>query len=110
VLDQIIKMASRVGDMVAQIATAATEQSATAEQVNANISNIAEMTSQSSLSAGETAKACIDLSRLACNLQTLVGNFKLSSSGKRHPTNRLYGKPTPILRPVFDNGDFGALQ
>jgi methyl-accepting chemotaxis protein len=77
-LDNIIAMATRVGDMVAQIATAAAEQSATAELVNSNISNIAEMTSQSSINATETAKACTDLSNLAFNMQAVAGNFKLS--------------------------------
>jgi methyl-accepting chemotaxis protein len=111
-LDQIIEMASRVGDMVAQIATAATEQSATAEQVNANISNIAEMTSQSSINAGETAKACTDLSNLAFNLQTLVGNFKLNRSSE-HPANsyrRTPPSPVRSERDDFSSRDLGIVQ
>jgi len=109
-LDQIIEMASRVGDMVAQIATAATEQSATAELVNDNISNIAEMTSQSSINAGETAKACTDLSNLAFNLQTLVGNFKLDSSKGRRATEANHRNPPPALQDEYSSFDLRSLQ
>ena len=77
-LDRIIEMAGRVGDMVAQIATAASQQSEAAEEVNGNVSHIAEMTAESSGHAAETARACIDLSSLASSLQAVVGQFKLS--------------------------------
>jgi methyl-accepting chemotaxis protein len=105
-LDQIIEMASRVGDMVAQIATAATEQSATAEQININIVSIAETTSQSSMNASETAKACTDLSNLAFNLQTLVGNFKFSE--RRAPVR---GQQPDRFRPQHDTyGSYDSRQ
>ena len=77
-LDRIIEMAGRVGDMVAQIANAASQQSDAAEEVNGNVSHIAEMTAESSGHAAETAQACVDLSSLASSLQTVVGQFKLS--------------------------------
>jgi methyl-accepting chemotaxis protein len=107
-LDRIVEMASKVGDMVAQIATAATEQSATAEQVNANIANIAEMASQSSINAEETAKACTDLSDLALSMQTMVGNFKLNGLNQ-HPqsTSRSLNVPRPLNGRALD---WGALQ
>jgi methyl-accepting chemotaxis protein len=105
-LDKIIEMASRVGDMVAQIATAATEQSTTAEMVNDNIANIAEMTTQSSINAGETAKACSSLSNLAFNLQTVVGNFKLDTS-ERRPDSSQHRNPQPAFR---DEHNYGTLQ
>jgi methyl-accepting chemotaxis protein-2 (aspartate sensor receptor) len=97
-LDQIIEMASRVGDMVSQIATAAIEQSATAEQVNANIANIAEMASQSTTNADETSKACTDLADLAISMQTILGNFKLNSSAERSPSNPLARNVPPSRR------------
>jgi methyl-accepting chemotaxis protein-2 (aspartate sensor receptor) len=79
-LDRIIEMAGQVGEMVAQIATAATQQSAAAEEVNGNVAHIAEMTSESSSNASETAQACTNLSNLALSLQSIVGQFKLSSA------------------------------
>jgi methyl-accepting chemotaxis protein len=77
-LEQIIDMAGKVGDMVAQIATAATEQSAATEEVNRNVSHIAEMTTESSHNAGDTAMACRNLSNLAASLQSVVGQFKFN--------------------------------
>ena len=78
-LREIIKMSEDVGDMIATIATAATEQSAATEQINANISQISGSTQESSAAAGQTSKACSDLSSLAFDLQHLVKQFKLQS-------------------------------
>jgi methyl-accepting chemotaxis protein len=78
-LEEIIKMAEGVGDMIAQIATAATEQSSTTEQINANVAQISNATQESSAAAEHTAKACADLSGLAFDLQKIVGQFKLDS-------------------------------
>jgi hypothetical protein len=94
-LDKIIEMASRVGDMVVQIATAATQQSATAELVDANIGNIAQMTTQASVNAAATAKSSIDLSNLAFNMQTVVGNFKLRARAPAAGSNALPDRALP---------------
>jgi methyl-accepting chemotaxis protein len=80
-LREIIKMSEDVGDMIATIATAATEQSATTEQINSSISQISGSTQESSASAAQTSKACTDLSSLAFDLQHLVKQFKLESDG-----------------------------
>jgi methyl-accepting chemotaxis protein len=76
-LVQIVEMARKVGEMVAQIAISATQQNSTAETVNSKVSHMAEMTKLSSINANDTAGACTDLSRLAQNLQAEVGKFKL---------------------------------
>ncbi len=78
-LQEIIKMSEQVGDMIATIATAATEQSATTGQINANVSQISSSTQESSTAAEETSKACAELSTLAFELQNLVNQFKLDS-------------------------------
>lgn len=77
-LDQIIGMAGQVGKMIEQIAAASTEQSAATDEVNGNVSSIAEMAAQSSNSANEMARACTGLSSLAMSLQEVVGQFRLS--------------------------------
>jgi len=79
-LHEIIKMSEDVGDMIATIATAATEQSATTEQINSNVSQISGSTQESSAAAAQTSKACSDLSSLAFDLQHLVKQFKLESA------------------------------
>lgn len=76
-LKKIIQMSQQVGDMVCQIATAATQQSGATEEINNNVSRIAGLTQQSSAAAEQTSNACTDLSTLALDLQNLVGQFKL---------------------------------
>ena len=76
-LREIIKSSEDVGDMIATIATAATEQSATTGQINSNVSQISGSTQESSASAAQTSKACSDLSSLAFDLQHLAEQFKL---------------------------------
>jgi methyl-accepting chemotaxis protein len=87
-LKEIIQMSEQVGDMISQIATAATEQSSATEQVNSNVSQISSLTQGSSLAAEQTAKACAELSTMALDLQNLVNQFKLGDSryaGALHP-------------------------
>ncbi len=86
-LKEIIQMSEQVGDMISQIATAATEQSSATEQVNNNVAQISSLTQGSSLAAEQTAKACAELSTMALDLQNLVSQFKLGgfrSIGSSH--------------------------
>jgi methyl-accepting chemotaxis protein len=80
-LKEIIQMSEQVGEMIAHIATAATEQSSATEQVNGNVSQIARLVQESSVGSQESAKACQDLSGLALDLQKMVGQFKLGAEG-----------------------------
>ena len=57
-------MSERVGEMIAHIATAATQQSSATEQVNQNVELIARLVNESAIGAGQSAKACQDLSGL----------------------------------------------
>jgi len=79
-LKQIIQMAEQVGEMIAHIATAATEQSSASEEINNNLEQIAKLVKESAAGAQQSAKACHDLSGLALDLQSMVGNFKLAGS------------------------------
>ena len=79
-LDQIISQAEQVGQMVTQIATAGAEQSATTQEVNANLEQIRKSVSESTASAEQSAQACSELSQLAANLEELVNQFNLGQS------------------------------
>lgn len=82
-LKQIIQMSERVGEMIAQIATAATEQSSATAQVNQNVELIARLVNESAIGAGQSAKACQDLSGLALDLQKMVSSFRLEEKSAR---------------------------
>jgi methyl-accepting chemotaxis protein len=68
---------STINDMNTQIASAAEEQSAVAEEINRNITTISHAADQTANGAEQTASASEDLARLAAQLQGLVGQFKV---------------------------------
>lgn len=74
-LTEIINMSEQVGGMVAQIASAVSQQEEAAEQINNNVSQISHLTQTSSVNAEQTADACVNLSSLASSLQQLVNEF-----------------------------------
>ena len=80
-LKQIIHMSEQVGEMITQIATAATEQASATEEINKNMDQIARLVKESNQGATESAKACRDLSDLALDLQKLVSRFRLEENG-----------------------------
>ncbi len=76
-LGEIARAVASINDMNTQIASAAEEQSAVAEEINRNVNNISEGSGQSAQGAEQTAFASMELSRLAADLQTLVARFKV---------------------------------
>ncbi|PPD30256.1 MAG: chemotaxis protein [Methylomonas sp.] len=65
-----------INDMNNQIANAAEEQTAVAEEINRNISNISHVSEETSIGAKNTADACNELLELANQLRSTVGNFR----------------------------------
>jgi len=63
----------------AAMSAAATEQAAASEEINGNVARISGSTQESSAASGETATACMDLSRLAFELHDLVNRFQLEA-------------------------------
>ena len=74
-LHEIIRMSDEVGNMVAQIATAASQQQEATSLVTANITQISTLTHQSSVNASETAQASTELAKLANHMQEIVNNI-----------------------------------
>jgi methyl-accepting chemotaxis protein len=86
-LRAIIQMSEEVGGMITEIATAATQQSSTTEQVNGNMDQIAKLVKEAAIGAQQSATACHDLSGLALDLQTMVGKFKLEAGPQSNKAN-----------------------
>lgn len=76
-LAEIIHMSEQVGDMIRQIATAATQQSTATEEINQSMEQIANLVRESAAGAQQSAQACQDLSGMAFELQKIVSNFKV---------------------------------
>lgn len=75
-LAKISTAVTRITDMNANIASAAEQQSAVAEEIDRNINNINDITQQVSQNAGLTNSASQELAQLAEQLQAQVGSFK----------------------------------
>lgn len=67
-----------IQQMNQQIAAAALQQSAVAEQINRSIFSIRDVAEQSATASEETAAAGTDLSRLGTELQQLASQFKVA--------------------------------
>ena len=76
-LDSITQAVTSINDLNAQIASAAEEQSAVAEEINRNIVNISKIAEETSHASGQTAIASEEVARLSEDLQHLAGQFKV---------------------------------
>jgi len=76
-LESITKTVSAIQSMNQQIAAAAEQQSATAEEINRSVLNVRDVSEQTSAASEETAASSIELARLGTHLQGLVGRFRV---------------------------------
>jgi len=82
-LQGIIEGADGAAQMVAQIATAATEQASTTDEVNGNINEIARIANDFASGAQKSAQASESLNQLAVELDALVTRFKVDEDRGR---------------------------
>ncbi|MHC8404667.1 MULTISPECIES: methyl-accepting chemotaxis protein [unclassified Pseudomonas] len=76
-LENITRTVSAIQSMNQQIAAAAEQQTAVAEEINRSVLNVRDVSEQTSAASEETAASSIELARLGTHLQTLVGRFKV---------------------------------
>jgi len=74
-IQRIIREADNVGVMVAQIASAATQQATATEEVTASMSQISHLVGESADGSQQSARACGQLLSLALGLQNMVDRF-----------------------------------
>jgi len=74
-LDEINERSSSISDRNLMIATASEEQAAVAREVDRNIVNISDLSTQSAAGANQTSASANELARLATNLNMLVSRF-----------------------------------
>lgn len=78
VLTEISQSVAQITQMNGQIVTAAKQQSQVSEHLNEHIFLIHELTGETSSGAEQIERASLDLSRLACDLRSMVNIFKVS--------------------------------
>ncbi|MGR2705715.1 MULTISPECIES: hypothetical protein [Pseudomonas] len=73
----ITRTVSVIQEMNPQIAAAAEEQTAVAEEINRSVLKVKDVSEQTSAASQETAAASVELARLGADLQRWVGKFKV---------------------------------
>ncbi len=76
-LDAITQAVSVINDMNTQIASAAEEQSAVAEDINRNVTNIGQVAAEVAGGADEASQASAELTKLAEQQRRLINQFKV---------------------------------
>ena len=76
-LESITRTVSAIQSMNQQIAAAAEQQTAVAEEINRSVLNVRDVSEQTSAATKETAASSVELARLGTHLQMLVGRFKV---------------------------------
>ncbi|KTB70670.1 chemotaxis protein [Pseudomonas viridiflava ICMP 13104] len=76
-LGSITQTVSSIQAMNQQIAAAAEEQSAVAEEISRSIVNVRDVSEQTASASEETAASSVELARLGGHLQTLVSRFRI---------------------------------
>jgi len=79
-LQQMLKTAQEVEDMISRIATASSEEAVSSKAISESVSEIARSTEVAAHGAHKSQQGAEELRRLATNLQRLVGQFRLDSS------------------------------
>ncbi|MFH1841956.1 MAG: methyl-accepting chemotaxis protein [bacterium] len=103
-LGGIVTGATKVSDLVSEIAAASKEQAQGISQVSQGLSQIDTVTQRNTANAEETASAAQELSHLAGSLQEILGRFKLKgqaglvmrgSDGTKAPKRAAAPNPVP---------------
>ncbi|MET0847156.1 MAG: methyl-accepting chemotaxis protein [Pseudomonas sp.] len=76
-LESITRTVSAIQSMNQQIAAAAEQQTAVAEEINRSVLNVRDVSEQTWAASEETAASSVELARLGTHLQMLVGRFKV---------------------------------
>ena len=76
-LESITKAVSVINDMNTQIASAAEEQSAVADDINRNVINIGQVANEVAGGADESSAASADLTKLAEQQRRLINQFRV---------------------------------
>jgi methyl-accepting chemotaxis protein len=99
-LTSIIHGSESVQKMVTQIAAAATEQSYSTQSVTTNVSEIASIIERTAASSQQSVEACQQLARLANELSSLVGSFKVGLPEDDRTANHTLGQAVSATLPL----------
>jgi methyl-accepting chemotaxis protein len=76
-LEQIAEAVNTINEMNAQIATAAGQQSAVADEINKSVTKVSDTSGKTAENAHRTAASSDNLSNIATSLESMVGRFRI---------------------------------
>jgi len=94
-LQGIVTSVKRVTDIVGEIATSASDQSAGVEQVNTAVTQMDQVTQANSAQTEELSATAQSLAEQAARLQEVVSMFKLRGKSNSYQSTDIY-KPKPV--------------
>jgi len=98
-LNEMVAVAQKVTDMIAQIAAASEEQSSASEEISKNVEAISAVTGQTASGTQQIARAADDLNRLTENMKSIVEKFKLSADDRgSHKKRSIQGQSSLSVR------------
>ena len=105
-LDAIIKSSHEVEQQIELIATAATEQASTAEEISGSVGQISQIATESLHGAQEAVEALKNLSALAVELDEVIRQFQLEGDDSAPVNKAALGRTSApaFLRPVRAQG------
>lgn len=92
-LEKIVDSTDRVGEMVAEIATASEEQSTTSEQISRSVQSISEVTQESAVAVTQVSDTASGLEALTEDLSGLIQQFRLEEGASQ--SNGTANEETP---------------
>ncbi len=95
-LTEIVNSVAQVGEIVAEIANASSEQTAGIDQVNQAVAQMDDMTQQNAALAEQAAAGSIAMSEQSASMTKLLGFFKVNSKRATAPVKPIERNITPI--------------
>lgn len=78
IIEGISSSVENIASMNIQIASACSEQSSVSEELQRNVDSIHHSSIEVAAGSTQTAQACVELSQLAANMQTIIQQFKVA--------------------------------
>ncbi|MDP1665987.1 MAG: methyl-accepting chemotaxis protein [Methylobacter sp.] len=96
-LTEIVESVAKVGEIVAHIASASSEQSAGIEQVNQAVSQMDDITQQNAALAEQAAAGSISMSEQSASMTKLLNFFKVNSKNNSAPVKAIARSKAPVV-------------
>ncbi|MDO9268231.1 MAG: methyl-accepting chemotaxis protein [Methylobacter sp.] len=96
-LTEIVESVAKVGEIVAHIASASSEQSAGIEQVNQAVSQMDDITQQNAALAEQAAAGSISMSEQSASMTRLLNFFKVNSKNDSAPVKAIARSKAPVV-------------